>query len=68
MSYEEFLVYSARVGELEDVLQMLGEGVQVDTADPLTGNTAIRKCLWLALIRNRHGMRKWAQGDREGAD
>ena len=47
MSYEEFLVYSARVGEIEDVLQMLGEGVLVDTADPVTGNTAIRKCLWL---------------------
>jgi hypothetical protein len=45
MSYEEFLIYSARVGDLEDVLQMLGEGVEVDTADPQTGNCAIRKCL-----------------------
>ena len=43
MSYEEFLVYSGRVGEMEDVLQMLGEGVEVDTADPQTGNSAIRK-------------------------
>jgi hypothetical protein len=45
MSYEEFLIYSARVGELEDVLQMLREAVEVDTADPLTGNCAIRKYL-----------------------
>ena len=43
MSYEEFLIYSARMGEIEDVLQMLGEGVEVDTADPQTGNCAIRK-------------------------
>ena len=42
MSYEEFLIYSARVGEIEDVKQMLDEDTPVDSVDG-SGNTALRK-------------------------
>ena len=41
MSYEEFLIYSARVGEIEDVKQMVDEKVDLETADQ-SGNTALR--------------------------
>ncbi len=42
MSYEEFLIYSARLGEIEDVKAMIDEKVDINmTADP-SGNTALR--------------------------
>ena len=42
MSYEEFLIYSARLGELEDVKECIEEKVDLETTDP-SGNTALRK-------------------------
>jgi len=33
MTYEEFLVYSARTGELDDVKFCVDEKVDLDTAD-----------------------------------
>ena len=42
MSYEEFLIYSARIGEKEDVEQMLEEAVDLASVDT-SGNTALRK-------------------------
>ena len=41
MSYEEFLIYSARIGEIDDVKQMLEEETDVNTADKATGNSAL---------------------------
>ena len=42
MSYEEFLIFSARLGEIEDVKAMIDEKVDINmTADP-SGNTALR--------------------------
>jgi hypothetical protein len=49
MSYEEFLIYSARIGELEDVKFCMDEKVEVDTRDP-SGNTALRKPLMYIVI------------------
>ncbi|TNV76260.1 hypothetical protein FGO68_gene4950 [Halteria grandinella] len=40
MSYEEFLIYSARLGEIEDVKECLAEKVDLATVDP-SGNTAL---------------------------
>jgi hypothetical protein len=55
MSYEEFLIYSARIGEKEDVQQMLEEAVDLASVDT-SGNTALRK-FYLRLIRKcRHGL------------
>ena len=42
MSYEEFLIYSARLGELEDLKECIEEKVDLETTDP-SGNTALRK-------------------------
>jgi hypothetical protein len=44
MSYEEFLIYSARLGEVEDVKECIAEKVDLATTDP-SGNTALRKNL-----------------------
>lgn len=41
MSYEEFLIYSARIGEFDDVKQMLEEETDVNTKDNATGNAAL---------------------------
>ncbi len=41
MSYEEFLIYSARIGEIDDVKQMLEEETDVNTVDQATGNSAL---------------------------
>ena len=45
MSYEEFLIYSARLGELEDVKFCLDEKVDPNTVDA-SGNTALRKFIF----------------------
>ena len=42
MTYEEFLVYSARLGELDDVKFCVDEKVDLNTVDA-SGNTALRK-------------------------
>lgn len=42
MTYEEFLVYSARIGEFEDVKFCVDEKVDLNTCDE-SGNTALRK-------------------------
>ena len=42
MSYEEFLIYSARLGELEDVKFCIDEKVDLATTDA-SSNTALRK-------------------------
>jgi hypothetical protein len=42
MTYEEFLVYSARIGELDDVKFCIDEKVELSTVDD-SGNTALRK-------------------------
>ncbi len=57
MSYEEFLIYSARLGELEDVKECLAEKVELSTTDP-SGNTALRKQKLSQVITNkyRHGL------------
>ena len=41
MSYEEYLIYSARIGEFDDVKEMLDEKTDVNTKDKNTGNTAL---------------------------
>ena len=43
MSYEEFLIYSARLGELEDVIFCIKEQVDVNQTVDSSGNTALRK-------------------------
>ena len=43
MSYEEFLIYSARLGEIEDVRFCIEEKVDLNTTVDLSGNTALRK-------------------------
>jgi hypothetical protein len=42
MSYEEFLVYSARLGEFDDVKFCIEEKVDPNTKDE-SGNSALRK-------------------------
>ncbi len=42
MSYEEFLIYSARLGEFEDVKFCIDEKVDPNTQGQ-AGNTALRK-------------------------
>jgi len=42
MTYEEFLIYSARLGELQDVIFCIEEKVDVNQTDA-SGNTALRK-------------------------
>jgi len=64
MSYEEFLIYSARLGELEDVLAMIEEKVELNTTTDESGNTALRKCFELMWIR--HGSCQRAPGGRQG--
>lgn len=41
MSYEEFLIYSARLGEFDDVKECIDEQIDLNTADS-SGNTALR--------------------------
>lgn len=41
MTYEEFLIYSARLGEIEDVKECIIEKVDLSTVDQ-SGNTALR--------------------------
>jgi len=56
MTYEEFLVYSARLGEFDDVKFCIEEKVDPNTTDP-SGNTALRNIfvsiiyqIWLVLM------------------
>lgn len=42
MSYEDFLIYSARIGEFEDVKLSIEDKVDPNYADE-SGNTALRK-------------------------
>ena len=42
MTYEEFLIYSARSGDIEDIKECITEKVALDSKDP-KGNTALRK-------------------------
>lgn len=52
MSYEEFLIYSARLGEIEDVKFCIDEKVDLETTDP-SGNTALRMIIQ-SLINDIH--------------
>ena len=56
MSYEEFLIYSARLGELDDVKFCVDEKVDLNTQD-LSGNTALRNLFSIANLC-RYGMRQ----------
>jgi len=49
MSYEEFLIYSARLGEFDDVKECIDEKVDLNTADP-SGNTALRNLVEIINI------------------
>lgn len=48
MTYEEFLIYSARIGEFDDVKFCIDEKVDLNTIDK-NGNTALRKPLYLDI-------------------
>ena len=50
MSYEEFLIYSARLGEIEDVKAMIDEKVDLNTTKDPSGNTALRKNPFLMTL------------------
>ena len=70
MTYEEYLIYSARIGDLEQVQFCVDEEVDLNTQDD-SKNTALRKLLLLTLylgkqtlllqvlILCRYGERKW---------
>ena len=42
MSYEEFLIYSARLGDIEGIEECIAEGTKLGSTDD-QGNTALRK-------------------------
>ena len=54
MSYEEFLIYSARLGELDDVKFCIDEKVDLATTDA-SSNTALRKFNCTNHVIIRHG-------------
>ena len=57
MSYEEFLIYSARLGEFDDVKFCIDEKVDLATSDE-SGNTALRKrmdCLIIIDMASANG-------------
>jgi hypothetical protein len=53
MSFEEFLIYSARIGELDDVRLSIDDKVDPNTTDK-SGTGALRKLI--SVIRFRYGM------------
>lgn len=57
MTYEEFLVYSARIGEFEDVKFCIEEKVDPNTQDQ-SGNSALRNTSLSNSLYFRHGLRK----------
>lgn len=56
MTYEELLVYSSRIGEIEDIKFCIDEKVDLSTCDQ-SGNTALRiyNLLLILLQYYRHG-------------
>ncbi len=55
MTDAEYLIYSARVGEIDDIMQCLEEKIDLNTSRDQTGNTALRKSSRLSNLF-RHGM------------
>ena len=75
MTYEDFLIYSARIGELEDIMFCIDEKVDLNNTHDESGNTALRKYYYwhifspLTLLHlfnyfYRHGMCQQSYGNR----
>ena len=50
MTYEEFLIYSSRIGEIDDVKFCIDEKVDLSTCDK-SGNTALRNYLSVITLK-----------------
>lgn len=58
MTYEEFLIYSARLGEFDDVKFCIDEKVDLDSKDE-SGNTALRMLSTFFIFPYRYVSSKW---------